>query len=61
MDIRAIWLRRIGDRVQVLVMREDGFWRLAIEETAFVAFSHVAERGALENAPIEDDRLAKPD
>jgi hypothetical protein len=61
MNIKAIWLRRIGDKVQVLVMREDGFWRLAIEEAAFVAFSHIAERGVLENAPFEDDRIARAD
>jgi hypothetical protein len=38
----AIWLRRIGDKVQMLA-EIDGKWRLAAEECFDGPFSHIAE------------------
>ena len=40
--VSAVWLRRSGDKVQVLVECEGG-WVLAIEEYADANFSHIAE------------------
>lgn len=52
MNVTAIWLRRIGDRVEVLV-NQDGFWRVVINDPAdslTPGYSHIAERGAMETA-----------
>lgn len=40
--ITAIWLRRIGYEVQVLI-EIDGVWRKVITEHAEVSFSRIAE------------------
>ncbi len=53
MHIEAIWLRRIGDRVQVL-FESLGAWHLAIEEAADASYSHIAEHPSLEAAPLDD-------
>lgn len=49
--ITAIWLRRIGDKVQVLVEIEK-VWRLAIEECDG-SFSHIAEHTNPERWPVD--------
>lgn len=56
MHVEAIWLRRIGDRVQVL-FESLGEWHLAIEESADGAFSHIAEHPALVAAPLAITRI----
>jgi hypothetical protein len=56
MHVEAIWVRRIGEKVQVL-FESLGKWRLVIEESADGSFSHIAEHPALEAAP-EDDKAA---
>jgi hypothetical protein len=53
MHIEAIWLRHVGDKIQVL-FESLGKWYLAIEEDPDAAFSHIAEHPALEAAPIDD-------
>jgi hypothetical protein len=40
--ISAIWLRRIGDEIQVLV-ETGGDWKVVIVEKTDAAFSHIAE------------------
>lgn len=41
--ITGVWLRRIGNEIQVLVELEAKEWRLAITEQADGQFSHVAD------------------
>lgn len=50
--VTAVWLRRIGDRVQVLVEGERG-WVLAIEEHADAPFSHIAEGNGAYRWPLD--------
>lgn len=50
--ISAVWLRRIGDTVQVLVDGERG-WVLAIEEYADANFSHIAEGNGAYRWPLD--------
>lgn len=50
--ITAIWLRRIGDKAQVLVEGDCG-WVLAIEEYADASFSHIAEGNAAYSWPMD--------
>jgi hypothetical protein len=52
MHVEAIWLRRIGDKVQVL-FESLGKWHIVIEEAADGSFSHIAEQPALQNAPVD--------
>ncbi len=52
MHVEAVWLRRIDDKVQVLV--EDlGKWYLVIEENVDGPFSHIAEHPSLMAAPLD--------
>jgi hypothetical protein len=54
--ISGIWLRRIGDKVQVLAESKGvhgRHWFLVIEEHAEGSFSHIAESGGILNAPID--------
>lgn len=44
----AVWLRKIGDYVEVLVEIE-GTWRMAIRELADSNFSHIAEGAGMRN------------
>jgi hypothetical protein len=53
MHVEAIWLRRIGNKVEVL-FESLGKWHLAITESADGAFSYIAEHPALESAPLDD-------
>ena len=48
----AIWLRRIGDKVQVLV-EIDNRWYMAIEEHVDGSFSHIAEPGGAIDWPLD--------
>lgn len=50
--ISAIWLRRVGDRVEVLA-EVNGQWRVAISEHAEGAFSHIAEIGGMAAWPVD--------
>jgi hypothetical protein len=54
MHIEAIWVRRIGDKVQVL-FESLGKWHLVIEEHAEGPFSHIAEHPALKKARVVDE------
>jgi len=59
MHVEAIWLRRIGDKVQVL-FESLGQWHLAIEEAADGSFSYIAEHPALEDAPLDQVSRENP-
>jgi hypothetical protein len=48
--VSGIWLRRIGDRAEVLV-EIHGTWRLVITEHVDAVFSHIANPSAIANAP----------
>lgn len=48
--ISGVWLRREGEDAVVLV-EIDGEWRRVIVERVDGSFSHIAERGGIENAP----------
>lgn len=50
--VSGLWLRRMGDDVEVLV-EIDGVWRLAITEPLDANFSHIAETGGLRLAPVD--------
>lgn len=50
--VRGIWLRKIGDSVQVLAEGDDG-WRLVIEEAADGNFSHIVEPSGILSAPLD--------
>lgn len=41
-EMDAVWLRRIGNRAEVLV-QVDGDWRIAITEAADGSYSHCAQ------------------
>ena len=65
-SISGVWLRRIGDKVQVLVEASgiidgkwfhDPKWLLVIEEQADGAFSHIAETEGILQSPIDADAL----
>ena len=57
--ISAVWLRRIGSTVQVLVEGERG-WVLAIEEHAEANFSHIAEGNGAYRWPLDPVTSAQP-
>lgn len=51
---RAIWLRRIGDHVQVLVESDDSHeWRIVMEESFDSIFSHIWEGRDLKDKPFD--------
>lgn len=53
---RGVWLRRLGDRVQVLVEivgAGDPRWHLVIEESIDGEFSHIVEARGMLHAPID--------
>ena len=47
-EITAVWLRRIGENVEVLIERDHQWW-LVIRERHDGSFSHIAEESKLEN------------
>jgi hypothetical protein len=59
--INAVWLRNVGDRLQVLIETNEG-WRLAIDTFGPLTetqVSHIAELAGLVKAPadpITEDR-----
>ena len=58
--VKGIWLRRIGDEVQVLAEGEDG-WRLVITERIDGYFSHIAEPSGIASAPLDPVAERDPD
>lgn len=46
----GIWLRRIGNEVQVLA-ELDGEWRLVVTEPLDGHFSHIVEEAGMKAAP----------
>lgn len=55
-SISGIWLRKIGDKVQVLVEskgKQGRHWFLVIEEQEDGAFSHIAEPSGILDAPVD--------
>jgi hypothetical protein len=50
--VRGIWLRKIGDQVQVLAEGDDG-WHLVIEERADGNYSHIVEPPGIIAAPLD--------
>ena len=48
--VTAVWLKHIGDQVQVSV-EIDGVWRLVIEEFHEGPFSHIAEGRSFRDRP----------
>ena len=55
-SISGIWLRKIGDKVQVLAESKGKFgrhWFLVIEEQEDGAFSHIAEPEGILDAPVD--------
>jgi hypothetical protein len=51
-EVRGIWLRKIGDQVQVLA-EVDNQWRLVIEERQDGNFSHIVEPSGILSAPLD--------
>jgi hypothetical protein len=54
--ISGIWLRKIGDTVQVLAESKGTngkFWFLVIEEQVDGNFSHIVEPTGILNAPLD--------
>jgi len=54
--VEGVWLRRVGDEVQVLV-EVDGSWRMLMSEPVDGNFSHVVEPHGIVAAPY--DRLTR--
>jgi len=55
-SISGIWLRKIGDKVQVLAEskgKHGRHWFLVIEEQEDGAFSHIAEPEGILNSPVD--------
>lgn len=52
-EATAIWLRRHGDTVEVLVEVGET-WRLAITEFAEAPFSHIAEANGIKTWPHDE-------
>jgi hypothetical protein len=50
--ISGVWLRQIGNRIQVLV-EHGSTWFLVIEETAGAAFSHIVEPEGIRRSPVD--------
>ena len=57
-EVDGIWLRTIGDKVQVLV-EVRGTWRIAIEENGWPKkeglISHIAEPRGIKNWPHDKE------
>jgi hypothetical protein len=51
--ISAVWLRKIGSDVEVL-LEIDGEWRLVIQELDDGNFSHITEASGIKAAPLAD-------
>lgn len=50
-EINGLWLRRIGDQVQVLV-QINGRWRIVMEEQFDSEFSRVVEPGGIAKSKL---------
>ena len=51
--ISALWLRRIGDKVQALI-EWHGHWYVAAEEHFDGPFSHIVEYSGMMKAPLDE-------
>lgn len=51
-EINGLWLRKIGDEVQVLVSM-GGRWRVVIQERGDGEFSHIVEPGGIAKGRLE--------
>lgn len=63
-SISGIWLRKIGDRVQVLAESKGingRHWFLVIEELESGSYSHIAECGKILDSPIDPLEIPKRD
>jgi hypothetical protein len=52
-EITGVWLRMLGERVQVLV-EADGTWRLVNDEPRHAPVSHITEPGGILKAPPDE-------
>lgn len=43
MEVQSLWVRRIGNQIDILFEGEDGVWRIAASEYVGNAFSHIVE------------------
>jgi hypothetical protein len=62
--ISGIWLRKIGDRVQVLAEskgKHGRHWFLVIEELESGSYSHIAEPGKILDSPVDPLEIPKRD
>lgn len=50
--VHGIWLRRLGERVEVLAETEPGKWRRIISEPHDAAFSHCAHPNWIALSPL---------
>jgi hypothetical protein len=50
--IGGVWIRAIGENVELLVELEDG-WHLCATEPLDAAFGHIVEPGGIINAPLD--------
>lgn len=55
--ISGAWLRRLGDKAQMLV-ELNGHWRLLASANLGDQFSHIAEPNGMRRAPVDEDALA---
>lgn len=53
MKVSGIWLRRMGEDVQVLA-EIDGEWKLVITEAHDGMFSHIVEEAGMAKAPPDE-------
>ena len=58
--ISATWLRRRGDKVQLLV-ELDGHWRLLTEESVDGCFSRIIESCQFSGAPLDPVTEERPE
>lgn len=56
-EVSGVWLRRSGDKAQVLVELK-GVWHLVIEEHWNGQFSHISEPEGIKQSPV--DRITVP-
>ncbi len=57
-SVSGVWLRRVGDDIQVLV-ETNGRWKLVITELMDGQISHIVEPAGIKNAPDIDHPVLK--
>lgn len=50
--VEGVWLRRVGDEMQVLA-EVDGSWRLLVSEPVEGSCSHIVEPHGIRSAPFD--------